>query len=430
MLIPNKRIGLVKIMSQSDYLQTTQTQYEAQVRAHVLEGVRVQEFLASHRQSFRGSLQVDDLNVSLPEQTFSFHRTKTGGYIENHPTSHFPRIRIDLIFDSLNETIGVGDFQVEFLGGTIEAGLLVTRLLFALSAAGRCYLRDSKGNNLLEMSVGKLFPEETEDLLYKAKLFRKLRFIEELFRTRFTLPSIYTPKDVETIEIVFRGITEGEFTSRVDDITFNYTPSEDDLNKPPITKPGPISTTFSDPDLVIFGKKILVGPVMIHLERAGLTNPEVISSLRKGEQQSINLSLIVFDLQIKYRFDKYASRPQQSLRRKLEQFKMKLLNEEPVELVEMLTDNLIMDVTAERAHQIVTGWLQFYGFPDRYCAQEPKLEGDSWRVPIWITYSHGRGGRVDDAFVHLKTGVITVPVSVEELRELGKSVALEVLRAS
>lgn len=87
------------------------------------------------------------------------------------------------------------------------------------------------------------------------------------------------------------------------------------------------------------------------------------------------------------------------------------------------------NVSADTARKIVGDWLQINKFPDRYCPQEPVLEEDCWRVPIWVTYPRGQGAWVQDAFIDLKTGVVALPVSVEELRKLGKSAAAECLRA-
>jgi hypothetical protein len=95
-----------------------------------------------------------------------------------------------------------------------------------------------------------------------------------------------------------------------------------------------------------------------------------------------------------------------------------------------LAENLVGDVSAQEAEQITMGWLQDNQFPDRYCPQEPVLEDGRWRVPIWVAYPSGQGGWVQDAFVDLKSGVITLPISVEEMRSLGKSIAAEHLRAS
>jgi len=118
------------------------------------------------------------------------------------------------------------------------------------------------------------------------------------------------------------------------------------------------------------------------------------------------------------------------VRARLEKFQGMLTREEPVELAQLLKDPLISDVTSERAIQIVNGWLQFYEFPDRYCPQEPLLEENRWRVPIWIAYLNRPGDWVQDVFIDLKTGVLSSPVSHEELRRIGKLVAGRLSRAS
>lgn len=419
----------------------TQPAYEAQIRARVLEGslapgspaykllvphentARTYEF-QGHR--FRGRLEVPGL-PSLPEQEFSFHVTESGGYIKNHPEDHCPSIRIDFI----NPSLEAGNVEVASVDRTVDAGLLSTRLLFALLSAGKCYLQEKGGTRILEFGVDKLPAQEMRELLSKAKLYRKLKFIETIFKTKFLLPIAYSSSDVEMVEIVFRGITEGEFTTRNSTITFyGYEPSNNELEGPPFTGHGAISHVFPNQNLPIFDRVFSVGSVMICLDRAGVANPRSLTQFRSGERRSIDLRLTVFDQQITYRFEKYAVRPRRELTRKLGQFKSKLLREEPAALADLITDQLILDVSADRARQIISGWLQYYNFPDRYCPQEPKLEEDRWRVPIWVTYPHGQGAWVQDAFVDLKTGVVTLSVSVEELRHLGKCAAAESLRAS
>jgi hypothetical protein len=419
----------------------TQQEYEAQIRARVLEGsfapgthapkllmpdknaARTFKF-QGHR--FRGRLEIPGLGT-LPEQDFSFHFTESGGYIKNHPEDHWPSIRINFT----DNTLGIGNLQVAATDHTIEAGFLATRLLFALFSAREYYLQEKGGARILELGINRPTALKERDLLSQAKLFHKLKFIETVFKTKFLLPDAYSSKDMEMVEIVFRGITEGEFTTRSTDITFyDYKPSDDELNSPPFTGPGSISHTFANQNLAIFDRVLSVGSITIRLNRAGLANPRALDQIRSGERQSTELQFIIFDQQITYRFEKYATRPQRERKRKLDQFKSKLMREEPAVLADLLAEHLILDVSAERAGQIVSGWLQYYNFPDRYCPQEPELEEGRWRVPIWITYPRGRGAWVQDAFVDLKTGAVTLPVSVEELRNLGKSVAAESLRAS
>jgi hypothetical protein len=160
-----------------------------------------------------------------------------------------------------------------------------------------------------------------------------------------------------------------------------------------------------------------------------MANAQDLAEIRKGKSLPGGLRFVVLDLQVKYRFESCIVRSPQGWRR-LEEFRAKLLREEPEELAQLLIEPLISDVSSERARQIANGWLQFYEFPDRYCPQEPVLEEGHWRVPIWITYPDRQGAWVQDVIIDLKTGVLNSPVSPEELRRIGKSVAARLSRAS
>jgi hypothetical protein len=432
-------------MQQLDNLQSATSLYESQIRVHALEGsfapgtpahdLLMQRRVAPRTQRFwdgrfRGTLKIDGLKSSLPDQDFSFHFTETGGYIENHPTSHWPFFRIDLTFNPINEQLEIKSFHIVSANNTVEAGLFYTRVVFAIYTSGNFHLQENRVGNILKIIIDKLSLSEKE-VLSQAKAIRKLKFIESIFDVKFLLPKEISVADASQIEMIFRGITEGKVTVRSGKVRFyDYTPSADELNDTPFTEPGPFTHKYSDKyELSIFDQQLPVGSITIHLERAAVANQRVLDSLRNDERQSVNLRLVVFDHQVTYCFEKYVGQSQY-FRRKMEQLMAELLREEPTHLARSLTDSLSENVAADEARQVVTGWLQFYDFPDRFCPQEPKLEKGRWRVPIWMTYPHGQGGWVQDAFVDLKTGVVTVPVSVEELRKLGKSVAAEVLRAS
>lgn len=369
--------------------------------------------------------------ATLPLQDFSFHFTESGGYIRSHPEGHWPQIKIEIAFNSPNESTLV-NFQIDTGDDTVDAGLLFTRLNFALYTAHKCFLKGDNGETIIGFGIDNISPTMEEELLFNAKLFRKLKFIESVFDTKFVLPPIYSNDDLQIVEIVFRGITEGEFSRRGTAISFeNFKPSDDELNSPPFTEPGPISHTFAQ-NLIIFDRVLRhdqVGPVSIHLDQTVVANSRVVDKVRAGESVP-HIRFIVFDHQIRYRFEKYATPSPQTRRLKLEQFKKRLLAKEPEALVSLLEEPLASDVSADEARKIVNGWLQFNMFPDRYCPQEPSLENDRWRVPVWVTALRGQGGWVQDVFVDLKTGVISTPISAQEMRTLGKSVAAESFRAS
>ena len=61
--------------------------------------------------------------------------------------------------------------------------------------------------------------------------------------TRGWIPDQFLPRDLRLIEILFRGITEGEFWTRCEEITLSETPTPSELRAPPFTAPGPFSGT-------------------------------------------------------------------------------------------------------------------------------------------------------------------------------------------
>src|SRR2546429_4012415 len=142
----------------------TQQEYEAQIRARVLEGsfapgtpahkllmpdenaARTYKFQG---QRFRGRLEIPGL-ITLPEQDFSFHFTESGGYIKNHPENHWPSIRIDITFSLLNEFV---NFQVDSADHTVDAAIFFTRLNFALYVAGKCCLQGKRAERILEFGI-------------------------------------------------------------------------------------------------------------------------------------------------------------------------------------------------------------------------------------------------------------------------------------
>lgn len=419
--------------------------YEAQIRARLLgdfPGQSIRNLLAAPEGSvrthkltgwtFRGWLEVEGFQTALPTmQDFTIYQpTATSLIVKNHPVFPSPSIEIELGASSPHSPFQVSRFDVRPTGRTTDEEIEYTRLFFVLANTSKCSLREKGGDILFNFKMQGASSEGEKTFLYRAKLFRKLKFIENVYRTQFRWPTEISAEEAYQIEIVFRGITEGEFTVRGDSITFyNYAPASiEELNGHPFTEPGPFMQ-WSSNYAAIFDRLLAVGPVTVHLDRAVVADSRGLDKLRAGETVP-QLRFIVFDHQIRHRFEKYAVLSSQARRRKLEQFKKKLLKEEPKALVALLDEPLYSDVSADEARRIVIGWLQYNLFPDRYCPQEPKLEEDRWRVPIWVTYPRGQGAWVQDAFVDLKTGVVTVPVSVDELRNLGKSVAAECLRAS
>jgi hypothetical protein len=97
----------------------------------------------------------------------------------------------------------------------------------------------------------------------------------------------------------------------------------------------------------------------------------------------------------------------------------------------LVDEPLQSDVSGLEAGQIAMGWTFYSNLPDRYCPQEPEIDQSTghWRVPIWLVYANGEGGRVGDLLVHKKTGVILSHTSIEELRSKALALAETMLHA-
>lgn len=378
--------------------------------------------------SFRSKLIVPDSRIIFPEQDFTLYRSGYRYSIEIHPIDQLPTIEIELVSTDEHVPLEVARFDVRPTGHSTDAEILYTRFVFGLVSSGKSSFQ--LGDETINLEISKFTPSEEKFFLHRAQLFRKLKFIEKVFDCAFHLPNDISDFHVRQIETVFRGITEGEFTLREDNITFfDYIPATpDEISRPPFTGVGSLTRNVGG-QIPILDRLLSVGPMSIRLDHAVVANPRVMESLQAGGTLP-QIRFAILDNQIHHRFEKYATRRPQLRRQKLERFKKELLKDEPEELVNLLDRPLQSDVSADEARKTVIGWLQYNMFPDRYCPQEPKLEEDRWRVPIWVTYPRGQGAWVQDAFVDLRTGVVTIPVSVEELRNLGKSVAAEVLRAS
>jgi hypothetical protein len=417
--------------------------YEGQIRASLLEGESgslvsklpltgtggTRTYDATGL-AFRGRLDIEGAyRNSRAMQDFTIYQPSPMGLIiKNYPIFPTPSIEIELAASSLTSPFQVVRFAVRPTGESVDSEIEYTRLFSALAMTRKCSLTDKAGKVLLSFKMQGVSSEGNEKHLYRAKLFRKLKFIETVFHTRFQLPTEILPVHAQQLEIVFRGITEGEFEFRGDKITlYNFAPlSTKELFGPPFTEPGFLNQLVGE-KAPVFDRFLDVGPVFIQLDRAVIANQQALVKLRAGETLS-QVDFIVLDHQIRHRFERYAILSPQSRRRRLIAYKRGLMVKEPEALVSLMEEPLSSDVSADEAVRIVNGWLQFNAFPDRYCPQVPRLHDGRWIVPIWVTFPNGRGSLVQDAYVDLRTGVVTVPISVKNFRDRGKSVAAECLR--
>jgi hypothetical protein len=224
----------------------------------------------------------------------------------------------------------------------VQGAVLSDRVLFFLSKISECHLHSSSLSRPIKLT-GHLSQDEKELLYRRAKLSRKLKYIEKVLGVEFTLPDKITWNDaLYKVEVVFRGITEGEFILWDKEWTMELPPNVD-LTKPPFTGPGPFSRYFPNKMMQFFGQRFSVGPVKVLLRNAELANPRVLDQIREGKGQHVEVWFKVLDHQIHFRFEDFAKQPREHLGQRLEEFKQELAREEPQELVDLVSEPLQSD---------------------------------------------------------------------------------------
>jgi hypothetical protein len=378
----------------------------------------------------KGRLEIPGSLFRMPSQDFILTFTPGGDVIENEPKNAWPKIRFEL-----SPSPGQTNLRVNILlrpsEDTVEAEVLYTRVWYTLVKAGECSFHSTGINFPLRLRIEAETSDEVNKVLYRAKLYRKLAFLQNIFRRNFQLPRYIPAEEMRKIEIVFRGITEGEFATRASDITFvDVIPSELNLNAPPFSQPGPFSRVVGDKEN-LFGHWLDLGEINVRLNHAELANPRELKRIAEAPNQPVNLRFIVPDHQIIHRFSSYAAMPKKRRIRRLDEFIRSLNQDEPPELANTVKDLLVSDVSAESAIQIASDWLMLNRLPDRLSAQTPEIDQATgyWRVPLYLVYSGGDHGLVGDVYIDIKTGEVIKATPIDELLERAQDLSERIIHA-
>lgn len=360
--------------------------------------------------------------INIPKQNFLVSVNPNKIELESLPEGNFPKIKFIANMDSPSVEIGIKLSDKK----NVESEILFTRLLFAIRESESLTLLN-QNENPLDIRIEQRLFTNFEELEYRAKFFRKLAFIENFFRTKFQLPNSVSEDEVRITEVIYKGLTEGEFTIPTGDYIEieDFLIEKNTLNKPPFSKYGNFTYKFDSEKIQLFGKFLSVGKIIINIEKAGIANPRVIRSLKVGDKIS-RFKLSIFDFQIKHIFEKYFNN-EKLLRnkQKLEKFRRELRSNEPESLVNLMNEPLT-EISKNSAMEIMGGLLHYYDFPDRLSVLQPKLEENQWRVPIALTYPKYKAVWLEDAFVDVKTGDVKLKISFDELLKRGRLKAKEV----
>lgn len=386
---------------------------------------------------FDGLLIIPDAPFVFPPQPFTVSSKDGRITVESHPTDPWPQILIELSHSPQGEPT-VQRVQFRPSGNTVESEILYTRVHYTVSEIGSYMLASeiTSDDEVVGISFNcqPLSHEQASTILYRAKIARKLRFIERVFNITETLPENITPDHVQYIEAIFRGLTEGEFTTRGNAVTVFLKAADVDLDAPPFSEVGPFEYCLGNEQALLFQPRgayrvLDVGPYYLKLQRAVLANMTLLSRLREGQDTRVRFE--VLDGQITYRYERY-SRPERHklVQQKLERFHHLLNSEESSDLADTLLDPLISDVLPDEAVKIGVGWLQYHDFPDRFSPQEPILDESHacWRLPIYIVFASGKGAPIGELLIDLKTGAIIDEPSPELMHQEGLALGEKILR--
>jgi hypothetical protein len=383
---------------------------------------------APGQRSFRGRIVMPGINCPFPEQDFIETRTPDQIVLRNEPEGKWPTILIELRRDGTGTPFRCTAMRAMKADDSAEAWLLLTRFMFSATLCEKWLVVDSLGT-LLELAP-QIDSDLSLELRHLSSVIRKLSYIGTVFNIDFSIPEALMSDDLLTTEFVFRAITEGDFAVRSNEVTFRQLNlTKLDLGKPPFHGAGPFPVrreTVEQTKWSLLGHNLDLGPYTISVERAEIANHSVLPSIQKDNGQLRDLKFIVYDHQVKYSFDYYTGEKDRKISSvRLTGFKKWLAHVEPEELVNLVDESLQLDVSSFEASQIAMGWLQYNNFPDRYCPQKPILDENSgkWRVPIHLAYPSGKGGRVGELTVDLKTGVFDSATSIEAVRAEGVALA-------
>lgn len=379
-----------------------------------------------------GWLEIPGATLRMPKQRFLCSFSDRHLTFESQPSSPWPKITIEVVADSSTNGWRVQCFRVRPSQETTDAQIFYSRVQYLLSELGHCLIHIDELKERMAFSFHPFSGDAKQQLLYRAAIFRKLSFIEKALQCTFSWPREISPEHLTDLDLIFRGMTEGKFTTRSSDITLPLMPTEVDLSKPPFEGPGEFNYRYADEFHELFGRRISMGSVLIHLDQVEIASPKALRQLKAGQAAPVWTRFSLLDHQIHLSFERKMGQTQKQIRRRLELFKHELAKEDPPELVALLDKPLISDVSAREADLIAMGWMQYNRLPDRYCPQEPVLNSsaNAWRVPIWLGYPNGQGGEVGELLIDVKSGKVVSHTPLEEVRSRGKSLARELLHAS
>ena len=381
-------------------------------------------------------IEIPGLAMPIPKQRFEFHHLREKGrfILESLPSHGWPKITLELEADNQ------GVYQSKWLelipsSDTANAEIKYTRVWLSLVEARKLVFEVCAKAPLrvsFDIAINGQEPELLKALRRRAKIYRKLGFLEKVFHHEFNLPSELSAETVAQIETLFRGITEGHFTTRLESVPIMVdNPATVDLEQPPWSRPGYIRHLVGERE-ELFGTTLDTGPIWLEAFHAGIGSYTAIRQIEQRVTHPVEALFGLLDHQITFCFERYANRSPKERESRLKQYLHELSLAEPKSIYDLTLESLASDVTEKEADILSMGWLSIHRFHDRYCSQKPEFDvaRNAWSVPLWLTYPSGKGGPLATLFVDAKTGIVTSSLPIPEIKIRGKQLAQQLLHAS
>jgi hypothetical protein len=370
-------------------------------------------------------------DVSYPVQEFSFSRTRDGFVAVNRPAGVWPLIRLELKLRPGTEVFDLTSLKVSPRGDGVETQVLVTRVMLSLVLCGefRFVFEETLDQFAYDLE---LTPEYGVEIRHRAALFRKLAYIEDVFRFRvpFSLPEYIPGEALLSVEKLYRGLTEGEFHQRSEAVPWTIDTSKVDLDAPPFRGIGPIESRQERP-ITLFNHTLDVGPITVRALHAEIASPRELTKLRAASGKTARLEFNLLDYTVTIRFERYASLSRTKREARRRKFLYELQHEESVAVSETVDELLIDPLTAQVAERIAFGWLQINGLPDAIFPEQPVPvnDGRAWNVPLALRYQSTPGAHLAELRIDAYTGHVSADIPVEAILERADIVARQILHA-
>lgn len=321
-------------------------------------------------------------------------------------------VNVTLDFDSKRATIDLRAKDITTLDGINS-----TRFFFHLLFSPRSFLRLPEIGTV-EFKSPSISEEAKRELFYKAKLYRKLHFIENVLGITFNLPTTITSDDAAQIDLIFRGILRGNVYSEVDTITL-YKQYPLDMNLKEVDLDWtPQNRMASTNDLKLFGQEVPVGEIQIIMQDAILVNAEDVKQQKKNETGHIPVVFKLINHPLLLHFENFIH---QNYKQSLISFHQELSKKEPKEVADLVIEPLTKQISGGEAIEIATDFVlsTIEGkLPDALISPYPAklvMGGLEWQVDFLIhkkeNYDSGIGLSV---LIDRDTGKLIDPNSEEE----------------